>query len=269
MDKKKQLLILEYHLVDSCNLNCASCSHYSSLVERNTYTKLDKLTNDLSLLKNKVGDNLHMLRLLGGEPLLHPQICECLKVVRNLFPNAKILLVTNGLMLPKMAKEFYNVCRDNNIEIAITDYLLIDFASTIYNLKRDGIKAISYKNSKKWKYKQLRLTEGEIDCFEKCKLKNMCNNYKDGKIYLCPHIAYIDFFNKAFKKDIRLDESDYISLGDVNDYDDLMNKLENAKPKFCFKYCNCYDKKHPTIGDWKRTKKDIEEFCEMGKEEQP
>ena len=28
---------VEYHLTDSCNLNCAGCSHYSSLIDDKIY----------------------------------------------------------------------------------------------------------------------------------------------------------------------------------------------------------------------------------------
>ena len=41
---------VEYHLVDSCNLNCAGCSHYSSLIEDKTFPSLDFIIKDLQLL---------------------------------------------------------------------------------------------------------------------------------------------------------------------------------------------------------------------------
>lgn len=87
---EKHNFTLEYHLVDSCNLNCAGCSHYSSLVDKHTYQTVEEIINDFTLLKDKVGNNLRNLRLLGGEPLMHPQICECLKTIRELFPNTNL-----------------------------------------------------------------------------------------------------------------------------------------------------------------------------------
>ena len=253
----KHHFTLEYHLVDSCNLNCAGCSHYSSLVDKSTYRTLEEIINDLTLLKNKVGDNLCHLRLLGGEPLLHPQISECLNEIRKLFPKTNICLVTNGLLLKSMKQDFFDVCVESNIRIRITDYGIIDLTATINNLKERGIFADRYKTTNLWDYQRIRLTEGKIDCFTKCRLKNICNNYRNGKIYLCPHIAYIEYFNKFFGKDIKVDETDYVSLDDVVSFDDLIEKLNSMKPNFCYQYCN----NHPTKVKWGKTKHDINEFC--------
>lgn len=259
-------LTLEYHLVDSCNLRCAGCSHYACLLDKLTYTKLEDIITDLSLLKDKVGDNLAVLRLLGGEPLLHPQICECLTEIRNLFSKTNLVIVTNGILLRKMPEEFYNICSKSNIQISITDYGLpnVDVEEIIHKLKDFGIKANVYRNSAKnliWHYKQIRLTEDKIDCLSNCIFKNICNNYRNGKIYLCPHIAYIDFFNNQFETNIQLDETDYISLNEINSFDELIEKIDSAKPNFCYNHCNCYDEKHPEKGKWCTTKKDINEFC--------
>ena len=127
-------LTIEYHLVDSCNLKCAGCSHYSSLLDKLTYPTLEEIIADLTLLKNKIGDNLTTLRLLGGEPLLHPQICECLTAIRNIFPISHIVIVTNGILLKKMSEEFYNICRSSHIEIDITDYKIFDISLIIIKL---------------------------------------------------------------------------------------------------------------------------------------
>lgn len=259
-------LILEYHLVHSCNLRCAGCSHYSSLLNKLTYPNLEDIIADLSLLKSKVSDNLMLLKLLGGEPLLHPQICECLKEIRNLFPQAILVIVTNGILLKKMSDEFYDICSKSRIRIEITDYNLsnVNVEEIIPNLKELNIKSKVYRNSSKnliWHYKHIRLTEGKIDCLSKCIYKNICNNYRNGKIYLCPHIAYIDFFNNHFGTNIKLDDTDYISLDEVSCFDELLERIQSTKPNFCYKYCNYYDKTHPEKGQWHTTKKDINEFC--------
>ena len=102
---------VEYHLVDSCNLRCAGCSHYSSLLDDLSYTPLEKVQKELQLLKSKTddGNHLYWLRLLGGEPLLHPCLSQCIEEIRDLFPHTRITLVTNGLLLDIMDSEFYNV----------------------------------------------------------------------------------------------------------------------------------------------------------------
>ena len=257
-------LTFEYHLVDSCNLKCAGCSHYASLLDKLTYIPLEDIIADLSLLKSKIGNNLTYLKLLGGEPLLHPQICECLIEIRNIFPNSIIAIITNGILLKRMTEEFYDICKRLHIKIFITDYGIINIDESLKKLKELGISTKIYRNSTKdfsWHYKHIRLTEGKIDCFTKCTFKNTCNVYRNGKIYACAHIAYIDYFNNYFGKNIPLDDSDYISLDEINSYEELLKKLRFAIPNFCYTYCNYYDKTHPEKGNWRITKKDINEFC--------
>lgn len=253
---------IEYHLVDSCNLNCAGCSHYSSLIDEKTIVPLEFIIKDLTILKDKVGDNLKWLRLLGGEPLLHPDICGCLIKIRELFSKTQISLVTNGILLTSMDQEFYDICLDCNIEIAITDYRIVkNLSSIMFGMHKSGIRTRHYSNPNIWHYQHIRLIEGRIDCLEKCPYKNACNNYRDGKIYLCPHIAYIEYFNKYFNKGIRLDETDFIDLKNIESFDELIEKLNKLKPNFCYQYCNYYDREHPIKGKWGKTKKDINEFC--------
>lgn len=253
---------VEYHLVDSCNLNCAGCSHYSSLVDNKIIVSLDRIIKDLTLLKDKVGDNLKWLRLLGGEPLLHPNLNECLIKIKELFPNAQISIITNGLLLKKVGDKFYNICKNYKIEITTTDYNIIkDLSNIINDLRKRGIRIKYYRKSNIWHYQHIRLTPERIDCLTKCIYKNICNNYRDGKIYLCPHIAYIEYFNKYFNKNIQLNESDYIDLNNIENFDELIEILNNSKPNFCYQYCNYYDKEHPITGKWNKTKKDINEFC--------
>lgn len=254
-------LTIEYHLVDSCNLKCAGCSHYSSLLDKLTYPQLNDIINDLTFLKSKIGDTITRLKLLGGEPLLHPQICECLIAIRNIFQNANIAIITNGLLLNKMSEQFYTICKDLNIQIEITDYKLLNIISVLQKLISFGISTKLYRLSKVWRYKHIRLNGDSIDCLSNCMFEKACLNYRDGKLYLCPHIAYINIFNDYFGKNIKLDETDYILIDDVNSFENLVEKVNSAQPNFCYRYCNYYDKKHPEIGKWCITKKDINEFC--------
>ena len=248
---------LEYHLVDSCNLKCAGCSHYSSLLNKLTYKSVDQINNDLTLLKNKIGDNLGWLRLLGGEPLLHPNINDCLLIIYNIFPNTRLIIVTNGLLVNKMSQTFYDICKKYNIEIKITDYNILDLKNTILNLKNYGIKTSIYKSNSIWKYQCIKKNNEITDYFSKCTYKNMCNNYNNGKIYLCPRIAYINIFNNFFNENIQLDESDYIDINEINSYEELQDKLKKLTPHFCYHHCN----PTPINGKWKKTNKNINEFC--------
>ena len=94
------LSYLEYHVADHCNLNCKYCTHYSPLVQEPVFTDLEKFKLDLQLLKERI-DDIGVIRILGGEPLLNPQLSEFITYTRRLYPKAVITVVTNGLLIER------------------------------------------------------------------------------------------------------------------------------------------------------------------------
>ena len=93
---------LEHHLVDHCNCNCAGCSHFSPLADP-WFENLEDFKRDFKKLSEMT--EVQLIRLMGGEPLLHPQVGDFLKITRELFPKSQIQLVTNGLLLKKRKLE--------------------------------------------------------------------------------------------------------------------------------------------------------------------
>lgn len=58
---------LETHIMDSCNLNCKGCTHFPNLFDKHSKVLFKQLENDIK----QVAQKSHVLRLLGGEPLLN------------------------------------------------------------------------------------------------------------------------------------------------------------------------------------------------------
>ena len=175
---------LEYHLVHSCNLKCAGCSHYSSLLDKLTFISKEQIEIEMNLLRTRTnnGDALIWLRLLAGEPLLHPDLTDCLNIIRNIFPKTRIILVTNGINLHKMSDAFYKVCQYNDIEILVTDYGLIDINNILHQIKSKGVKIDIYQTCRDWYFQNIRLTEEINDCFNQCYHRKQCINKKEEKI---------------------------------------------------------------------------------------
>ena len=72
---------LEVHLCDHCNLKCKLCSHYCNLVQSEIFTDLKQYKKDINELAKKL--NIKTIRLMGGEPLLNPDIEEFFKVFKE------------------------------------------------------------------------------------------------------------------------------------------------------------------------------------------
>ena len=116
---------IDYHIIDRCNLNCASCNHFSSLVPSTDKGKsIEQITSDLTLL-SKVKEVFNCLTILGGEPTLHPELSKILRIARQIYPNKQINLVTNGTNYDKFEKWRDSII-ENNIHVILSLYPYCD-----------------------------------------------------------------------------------------------------------------------------------------------
>ena len=90
----------EVNPVEHCNLSCASCSHLSPAQKKFVVDPGD-LERDLTLLSRHY--HARWVRFVGGEPLLHPALPELIDAVRGSGVSDKVSLVTNGVLLPRLA----------------------------------------------------------------------------------------------------------------------------------------------------------------------
>lgn len=107
IDKHGRICIdrLEFYAIDTCNLRCEHC-HSPFLTEPN-FPDLQKLEENLAYLAPIL--RAQEIKILGGEPLLNKQLCEILHVVKASPVFKKIRVVTNGLLLPKMKRKFWEL----------------------------------------------------------------------------------------------------------------------------------------------------------------
>lgn len=102
---------VELHVSHACNLACESCSHYSNHHFKGNIT-LEEADEWMSLWNKKVAPS--QIHLMGGEPTIHPQLLDIIRLTRKKWKYTKIFLVTNGFFLhrhpdlPKVLKEVGN-----------------------------------------------------------------------------------------------------------------------------------------------------------------
>ena len=94
----------EYLLAEHCNLSCYNCDHSSPLMPQR-FASLEAFEREIGSL----GTVLHAerLKLMGGEPLLHPQILDFISVAREVAVADRIFILTNGVLLHKMPEAFW------------------------------------------------------------------------------------------------------------------------------------------------------------------
>ncbi|MCA9652301.1 MAG: radical SAM protein [Myxococcales bacterium] len=90
---------LEAHVVDHCNLRCAECCSLSPLLPPR-FESPEALARDLARAAAVLAPAV--FKLVGGEPLLHPELLELVHVARRSGIAPRVSLTTNGLLLHRM-----------------------------------------------------------------------------------------------------------------------------------------------------------------------
>lgn len=256
-------LHFEVHLTEHCNLNCKQCTHYSPIAEEE-FIDINSYTKDCIRLSELFDGEMSVINFLGGEPLLHPQVTEIMKITRELFPIGKLQLVTNGLLLPSMSEDFWEACKMYDVVIAPTYYRLkIDYADLNKTANSKGVKIIP-SVSEHYANAQFKLPIGLFDedprsNFFYC--KPQCPNLKNGKMYPCPIAAHFPLLKKYFNLDMPLSKKNGIDIYSVKTGDELLEKLARPIP-FC-QYCDI-EYFHHMRNDWGISKKDRYEWLAFG-----
>lgn len=252
---------LEYHIANHCNLNCAGCSHFSPLakpwlVDFEDFKKEWKEVADSGL-------QIKRIRILGGEPLLHPDLGEMVKYVRILFQNSDVNVVTNGILLGKRKEELLPIFKEYGISITVSCYPTLKLN---YKELLSGFPLVEmYDKAGFWNISLHETADYPKECFFSCFSGSIakCNFLKDGRIYPCcvipnlPH--FFEYFEEARAMDlakIPVEESGIV----VKDHTpEEIEKFLRTPSDFC---AHCNVKRALEAHPWIRTNYMIKEWME-------
>ena len=248
---------LEYNVTDSCNLKCKGCTHFSNLLSDNEFADCLEFKSDIEKLSEKV--YIGQLRLLGGEPLLHPDLSEFVSVARNCLPNSDIFIVSNGLLIPKVDERVLLSLRENNVGFHISRYYPTDKLCDVIEEKLSSLGVNYYMESDVIKQFGRCLSmkgNSDVNLSQQACISLGCRFMKSGKVYKCPFDGLISLFTDYYNienvpKSCGIDVYD-----DSTDWEYELNKLFKEPIdmcKYCAETCEMYDWKvnvNPSIEDW-------------------
>ena len=241
-------LYVEIQLCDRCNLDCAYCSHLSP-VSKPVTISLETLEAECHRLARVGVDEVN---LMGGEPLLHPQVCDAIKLTRSILPNIKLIVSTNGLLLPRMSKDFWQCCRDNKVVLRITPYPKAkngtwNYFKYVWLIRKNRVRM----ESTGWRFgfrHQLLSEKAEYDAtsnYLRCQLH--CTQVRDATLWPCAYVAYAFNLNNKFGTNFKTAAGDSLPLDGIT-ATDLRLWLLRTKP-FCA-HCGIKDAQRIT---WRRS----------------
>lgn len=257
-----KMLNFEVHVTDHCNLNCKGCYHFSPLASESCLST-EEFERDFEQMHRLCGDRVSRITLLGGEPLLHPQIIDFFYIARRYFGKSEIELLTNGTLLNRMDERFWDACVENRIHVSCTKYpVQVDYDALEQISKKYDIH-ITYHNDTGAGEKTLIKYPFDLSGtqpiewnYEHCTRSNRCITLKHGRIFTCPMAAHAHLAKDYFGLDMELSDQDSIDIYSAEKFEDITEFLVRPIP-FC-RYCNL--KVKPEQQEWGVSVKDMSEW---------
>ena len=243
----KYLPYLEFHVADHCNLRCKACEHYSGLVTEPHVPEFSCFAKDMQRLQSFI-DDIGMIRILGGEPLLNPEINDYMTLTRELYPYAVICVVTNGLRLLEMPEDFFRTMREQRVHVHLSAYppMRERIPAMEAKLREEGIVCITSPVSETFQMNQSLEAAQNSDYFYRC-FQTRCHNFYEGKLAICPLPFMTKYFNAYFKKCLPED-------GQIDLYEGSLTteelKIRLLTPLERCRYC-----RNPVPVEWKQISK--------------
>ena len=222
-------------------MNCAGCSTFAPLAEKDSFISLEVLKEDIGRAGALLKDRLRILSLMGGETLLHPQLTSIMKTARTAFPDTFIYVQTNGLLLKDMEAAFWEACLENDIAVMVTRYpISLNYDELAQMARIHGVKFLYHSSTATVEKSFGRFpldvsgSQNAAMNFINCKHVRRCNTLYKGRLYPCSTAADVHLFSEKFKVNIPMTEADGVDIY-KNDTDSLLDKLSHPMPvcRFC------------------------------------
>ncbi len=239
---------LDMHILDYCNIRCKTCAHFSTLAPKGAgFLGKERFRENLKQLQGKIPD-IRDIAILGGEPLLHPELGEMLRIAREYFPYATIALVSNGVLLDKMKEDWIQALQDTNTVVGVSLY-------PPFFKKIDEMIGFFCKNN--LRYQIMRVETFEKRLFEKPWLDGKETNkrcghdmcLRDNRIGRCVMALFTDYFNAAYNEHLPLDVG--IDIYGPETGLEIVKKLQDPTElcNYCCSRDHVYEKWEPMKGN--------------------
>lgn len=206
---------LDYHIIDACNLACEWCTHYSNFKQPKNARRLDESRAEWEPWAKIVRPQMFVV--LGGEPTLHPELCDFVRMAREVWCDSKIRVITNGFYLERHPG-LPDALGDGDLVISLHHRYQDDerrIRSTVAPWIFAGMN-VQFWSESGWR-KGYQMTngrptpfDGEMNQSYDCCIAKNCKVLRDGQIWKCPQLAFastvgIDWPHFAAYRPLQLD----------------------------------------------------------------
>ncbi len=230
----------EINLTEHCNLKCAGCNHASHLLPKK-FVDLETVRRDLERLATVL--LLDELKLVGGEPLLHPQLLDILRIARASGVAKQLTLVTNGVLLHKLPDEAYWLIDRLWVSRYPGVKVQFDLAALQKKCAQHDI-VLWHKETNEF---QLSLINRPIEdarvvqeIFDQCAYAHVwsCHTIYEGRYYKCSPAPFVPARVGLLGQPFTEEPADFVDLHAATDLRQALERyLADRRPLTACRYC--------------------------------
>ena len=207
----------------------------------------------------------HNVRVMGGEPLLHPHVETVLYETRNYWQDSRVELVTNGLLLPEAADSVFTALKEIGADITVSKHFDDPYYNRMFHaglnaLQKHGIEPRVTQSNRHWmKYYRIDgqgcavpYQSDPSNAWKNCYVKNLCTTLIDNRLYRCPQLGCAAYaLNQGFVSDAWKVVLDYKPLTPDCTHEELAAFICSGGCEQCsicpesFEFANMYEKINP------------------------
>lgn len=225
----------EVIVAEHCNLTCRMCRHLSPAMAK-SFADPAQILRDLRALSRSY--HVKVARLLGGEPLLHPDLISVIDAVRRSEVCDTVSVTTNGLLLPRMTDEFWTAVDAVQVSLYPNRSLTSKAQAACTDRARSHGVQIRFRayNEFQESYSETGTDDADLvhRIFKTCTVAHRfrCHNVIEGWFYRCPQSYSIP---KVLGRDLELQHADGILIEDTPSFRPrLLAYLQTAEvPRAC------------------------------------
>jgi hypothetical protein len=254
----------ELHVVEHCNLRCAHCCNMSPYVADKmlSVAEIDAQCRTMARVLE-----VDVFKIMGGEPLLHPEITEILRVLRATGISETIRLFTNGLLLHRMTDDFWRALDHLTISSYSSAPVKPEHLRLVEDKAREFDVVLNVKPVDR--FSEVMASERREGAaatqavYEACWLRHRCLVVRGGVFYKCTRAAYQrDFRERLDVKGRGLDVlpepgDDGVAIDALDFEDRLLAYLNADQALSACRYC--HGSSGPLVDHVQLSRRDVRE----------
>ncbi len=234
----------ELHVTEHCNLRCAHCCNTSPYLSHKTLAPA-AIASTLSIMSKVL--HADVFKIMGGEPLLHPEITEVLRVVKASGVGDMVRLFTNGLLLSTMDDAFWRELDHLTVSSYTSAPVKPDHIRLIEEKAREFDVVLNIKPVDAFSQVMHNAQRHDVAAIQQtwdhCWLRHRCLVARDGRFFICTRSAYLtDLHDRValtepFADPGRRRDEDSVAVSDPDLADKVLLLLNRSEPLHACKFC--------------------------------